>query len=384
MTATVSETHVCIRTPQVRDAIVAAVWGKSACADITTTDLARITTLSVAGDPTRTSLKSGDFAGLTNLTTLGLLFNGLSSLPARVFDPLTKLTTLMLTGNRLSTLPVGVFDNLTELTTLFLDNNGLSRLPAGVFDNLTRLTVLNLGNNRLVSLPAGVFDNLPAGITLELIGNESMTCLPAIPPRAKWSCPHCLVPNSETPNYAVCGAATIGTGPEEETEEEDTETETETETETDGCDCVPSLGLTLRSVTLDEGSMAQYAVSLTQAPSDDVTVTLSGSDDGAVTVSPLVLTFTPSNWSTAQTVTLNAVQDPDTIDETVTLTHTTSGGGYDGVGADFTAMATVTDDDVPALILSPTSATLYRGRRGGCLHGGTGNAAHGGRDGDGE
>ena len=91
---------------------------------------------------------------------------------------------------------------------------------------------------------------------------------------------------------------------------------TATVTEPDGC--TPSLGLTASSVTLDEGSTAQYTVSLIQEPSDDVTVTVSSSDEGAVTVSPVVLTFTPGDWSTAQPVTLSAVQDADTDDETVT------------------------------------------------------------------
>ena len=122
-------------------------------------------------------------------------------------------------------------------------------------------------------------------------------------------------------------------------------------------DDVPALILSPTRATLAEGGeAATYTVALATLPAAPVTVTLRNPDKEAVTASPVVLTFTPGNWNTAQTVTLGAVQDPDTLDETVTLVHTASGGGYDGVGADFTA--TVTDDDVPALILSPTSATL--------------------------
>ena len=100
-------------------------------------------------------------------------------------------------------------------------------------------------------------------------------------------------------------------------------------------------------------------MALATLPTAAVTVTVSNPDEDAVTVSPVSLTFTPSDWNTPQTVTLNAVQDADTVAETVTLTHVASGGGYDGVGADFAAA--VADDDAPALILSPTSATLIEG-----------------------
>ena len=400
--------------------------------------------MSVVGDPTLTSLKPGDFAGLTNLTTLNLLLNGLSSLPAGVFDPLTKLTTLALSNNRLSSLPAGVFDKLIALTTLELDNNSLSGLPTGVFDNLTELTTLYLDNNRLISLQARVFDNLTKLMTLELARNEDLTCLPAIPPSA--FCTTCLDPNQTfvacgaavtvtptevtmpkgtTSQYTVVldehprgdvlvvpasGATAIATVPEkgdpergelifttdnwstpqtvtvtgvaagvatishttsgggyDNTKAADVTATvtaplgigTGTETETDDCDCAPALGLTLHSLTLVEGSTAQYTIALTQAPSDDVTVTVSSSDDGAVMVSPVVLMFTPSDWNTVRTVTLSAVHDADTIDETVTLVHTASDGGYDGVGAGFAAA--VTDDDVPALILSPTRASLLEG-----------------------
>ena len=660
VTAKVPETDLCIRTSLVRDAVVAAVSGKTTCGAITPADLAGMTTLSVTNESALSTLKSGDFAGLTGLTTLtlssnglaslpagvfdkltelttlalgsnalsslpagvfdkltklttltlsdnalsglpagvfdnltrlttlSLLANSLSSLPAGVFDKLTELTTLTLDGNALSSLPAGVFDKLTKLTTLTLSGNGLSSLPAGMFDNLTRLNMLVLSNNALSSLPAGVFDNLtkltvldlsynalsslPAGVfdnlteltmlylnhnsldslragvfdnldslmALYLDGNASVTCLPYIPSQAFWTCPSCTPPDGPSSDFAACGAAvtvfptevtmprdatalytvvleayprgdvlvapasgataiatvpddgaltfttdnwnmpqtvmvtgvargettishTVGGGGYDDTTAADVKaTVTETGEATgpggpgtgpggpgtgpggpgtgtgDGCDCKPSLSagdvgltratltladhdaawwikgeqsgasckamaagatvtrpsglvpgtaytytayaddgctdelatttfttldadLTLRRVTLVEGSTAQYTISLTQAPTGDVTVTVSNPDEGAVTVSPVVLAFTPGNWNTAQPVTLNAVHDPDTADETVTLTHTASGGGYTGESTTFTTIATVTDDDVPALILSPASTRLVEG-----------------------
>ena len=204
---TVAQANICSRTAQVQTAIIAEVPGNKACADITNTDLAGITTfLHVTHDSTLTALKSGDFAGLTNLTQLNLRHNSkLSSLPADIFDPLTSLTTLNLNDNDLSSLPAGVFDALTSLTTLRLQDNSLSSLPADIFDSLTSLTTLHLNNNSLSSLPADIFDTLtsltfldmsynsltgsglPADIfdnldsltSLLIMGNDSLTSLPA-------------------------------------------------------------------------------------------------------------------------------------------------------------------------------------------------------------
>ena len=169
---------VCLRTAQVRDAIVAAVAGKTECGAVTKADLAGVTSPLNLSNKTITALKSGDFAGLTALTALALSDNSLSSLPSGVFDELTALTTLYLFGNSLSSLPSGVFDELTALTALRMHNNSLSSLPSGVFDGPTALTELYLHNNSLSGLPSGVFDGLTALTTLLLSGN-SLSSLPS-------------------------------------------------------------------------------------------------------------------------------------------------------------------------------------------------------------
>ena len=99
VSVTVPATGVCTRTTEVRDAIVNAVTGKSACAEITPADLAGITTLAISNKSTLTTLKSDDFDDLVTLTSLTLTSTGLSSLPAGVFDDPAKLTTLTLTSN---------------------------------------------------------------------------------------------------------------------------------------------------------------------------------------------------------------------------------------------------------------------------------------------
>ena len=173
----VSPESVCNRTPQVRDAIVAAVPGVSDCNNVTDGHLVGIRNLNLRHQNI-TTLKTGDFDGLIALTGLYLHSNDLSSLPSSVFDELTALDQLFLGHNDLSSLPSGVFDELTALTELYLHSNDLNSLPSGVFDELTALETLDLSGNDLSSLPAGVFDKLTALSWLDLFDND-LSSLPS-------------------------------------------------------------------------------------------------------------------------------------------------------------------------------------------------------------
>ena len=85
---------------------------------------------------------------------------------------------------------------------------------------------------------------------------------------------------------------------------------------------------------LAEGASADYAVRLSAAPTGAVTVAVTSGDAGAVTVDAASLTFTAQNWGTAQTVTAAAVDDaPDAVDESVTIAHRATGGGYNSASA---------------------------------------------------
>ena len=98
------------------------------------------------------------------------------------------------------------------------------------------------------------------------------------------------------------------------------------------------------TLTVTEGGDGvSYEVSLEVEPSENVVVAVS-SNDGDVTVQPSSLTFTPGDWETAQSVTVSAAQDEDQDNDAATITHTVSGGNYDGVTAAAVAV-TVTDDD---------------------------------------
>ena len=92
------------------------------------------------------------------------------------------------------------------------------------------------------------------------------------------------------------------------------------------------------SLTVGEGSSGTYTVKLATQPTGNVTVTVGGAS-GEVTVdtnsgSPgnqTTLNFTTSTWNTAQTVTVSAGEDVDTTNDSATLSHTASGGGYGSV-----------------------------------------------------
>ncbi len=121
-------------------------------------------------------------------------------------------------------------------------------------------------------------------------------------------------------------------------------------------------GLTLSASTLSvpEAASATYTVKLdTQPVGGNATVTITGAGDG-ITASPTTLTFTRSNWSAAQTVTVRAANDQNTANEVVTLTHTPTGADYGGVTPAALA-ATATDDDTPSLRVSPTVLTVAEG-----------------------
>ena len=174
--ASANSAGICDRTAQVRETILDQLPDTSDCAAVTDTDLSGITRLALS-EKGITTLKSGDFSGLSNLRHLNLGDNELSALSDGIFDDLTGLQELSLFDNRISRLPDNIFDNLSGLQSLSLSGNGLSELPGGAFDNLSGLQSLSLGDNSLSELPDGAFDKLTGLQSLDL-GNNDLSELP--------------------------------------------------------------------------------------------------------------------------------------------------------------------------------------------------------------
>ena len=114
----------------------------------------------------------------------------------------------------------------------------------------------------------------------------------------------------------------------------------------------PGVVVSPASLSLNEGATASYTVTLNTRPTGAVTITPTSDDINAVNVSPARLVFTTTNWDTPQTVTVAAMEDDNTDDQTVTIAHAVSGADYDSVTA-ASMQVTVNDNDTT----DPTTPT---------------------------
>ena len=126
----------------------------------------------------------------------------------------------------------------------------------------------------------------------------------------------------------------------------------------------PGVTVSPTDLTVDEGGSGTYTVVLNTLPTGDVMVAITDpADNTDVTANPASLTFSTSNWNTAQTVTVSAAEDGDPLEDTATVTHTVSGGDYGAITAQDVAV-TVTDNDTPGVTVAPTSLTVGEGDMG--------------------
>ena len=137
-------------------------------------------------------------------------------------------------------------------------------------------------------------------------------------------------------------------------------------------------GVSLRSVTVEpqaltvaeNGGEASYSVALGAQPTAPVTLTATVADDGVAKVhtgdgmpgKTAVLTFTTSDWSQAQRVTVTGVDDTEDNPQDrrgTTILNSVRGGGYDFLPMT-PVVVTVTDDDGPAEEPEQRSASVSR------------------------
>lgn len=112
-----------------------------------------------------------------------------------------------------------------------------------------------------------------------------------------------------------------------------------------------------------EGGSAQFTVRLGTQPLQDVTVQIhktgddgDGSHDLAIAGAD-ILNFTPENFNEPQAVTISALEDVDTNDDTATFAVTAP--GFDPVEVN----ATATDENLPDLVLSTNAVTVDEGSK---------------------
>ena len=137
----------------------------------------------------------------------------------------------------------------------------------------------------------------------------------------------------------------------------------------DSTDRSDTAGLTTTPATVsvsEAAGKAPYTVRLNTRPTDSVIVALASSNTRAATVSPASLTFTPSNWSKTQTVTVTGVDDD--VDNpgdrrSETIEHTPRGGGYNAVEL-VNVMVTINDDgDKNGVTVSQTQIEVVESSR---------------------
>ena len=131
-----------------------------------------------------------------------------------------------------------------------------------------------------------------------------------------------------------------------------------------GTPAVPGVTVSQTVLTVPEEDTTgdSYTVVLATPPTANVRVTVAGHAGTAVTPTPGTLTFTTTNWDTAQTVTVTAGHDTDTTDESVSLTHsaTSPDSDYEGIPIAGVAVA-VTDNDTAQVMgveVAPGDAQL--------------------------
>ena len=125
----------------------------------------------------------------------------------------------------------------------------------------------------------------------------------------------------------------------------------------DGMNCFDPPGFTVTESSgtsvNESGTTDTFTVVLDSKPAGNVVIGVTSGDTGEATVSAASLTFTSSNWDSAQTITVTGVDDDDDdgdINSTITLAITdgsTNDVAYDGV-ANQTVTATTVDDDPQA------------------------------------
>ncbi len=122
---------------------------------------------------------------------------------------------------------------------------------------------------------------------------------------------------------------------------------TNTDDDTAGVTVTPTSGL----VTTEAGGFDTFDVVLDSQPTADVTIAIASSNTDEGTASTSLLTFTPDDWDTPQTVTVTGgdddVEDGDAAYTVFVQTASSSDAKYDGIDPDDVAVTNTDDDALP-------------------------------------
>jgi hypothetical protein len=109
------------------------------------------------------------------------------------------------------------------------------------------------------------------------------------------------------------------------------------------------------AINMTEGGSTTIGITLDFAPATNVTVNISTSNAAVASISATTLTFTPTNYATAQNVTVTAVHDADLTNQSAIITMASTGA------TSATTAVNVTDDDTQIVQFSTTSTSVTEG-----------------------
>ncbi|XP_069480693.1 immunoglobulin superfamily containing leucine-rich repeat protein 2-like [Ambystoma mexicanum] len=135
-----------------------------------------VTTLSLSANKI-TTLKKDYFVEVTQVTSLWLAHNEISLVAKGTLAILVQLKNLDISHNQIVDFPWGDLASLTALQLLKMNNNRMTNLPWDAFQNLKDLRSLRINNNNFATIAEGTFDALRAMSHLQIYNNPfNCTC----------------------------------------------------------------------------------------------------------------------------------------------------------------------------------------------------------------
>uniref|UniRef100_A0A8C3J4L0 Immunoglobulin superfamily containing leucine rich repeat 2 n=1 Tax=Calidris pygmaea TaxID=425635 RepID=A0A8C3J4L0_9CHAR len=114
----------------------------------------------------------------SNVTTLSLSANKITSLQRRSFVEVTQVTSLWLAHNEIRSIEPGTFAILVQLKNLDISHNQIVDFPWQDLYNLSALQLLKMNNNHMALVPQGAFHTLKDLRSLRINNNKftSLDC----------------------------------------------------------------------------------------------------------------------------------------------------------------------------------------------------------------
>ncbi|XP_055704816.1 leucine-rich repeat-containing protein 15-like [Phlebotomus papatasi] len=124
------------------------------------------------------SIAEDAFEVPTNLSSIDLSQNLLTSLPSKLFTRLPYLNHINLSNNKIANISRDIFSANSFLMTIKFQSNSLEELSMDIFSNITKLEVLDISNNYLHKfIPSEMFLNMQDGVSILDLSNNLLTIL---------------------------------------------------------------------------------------------------------------------------------------------------------------------------------------------------------------